>query len=92
MRWPPPAKQGEVNYHFFDRFTLAHLALGVAYAWLGFGFGLALLLGILWEAAENPIKAYLPKLFPHATADTMANMTGDVMAVGCGWFVWTLLR
>ena len=85
MRWPPPAKKGEVNYGFVDRFTFAHFAIGFAYGFLGFGFGATLALALAWEAVENPLKAYLPRLFPHGTADTLANIAGDTVAVLTGW-------
>lgn len=91
MRWPPPAKKGEVNYSLVDRFTLAHAAIGVAYGAMGLGFPLVLILAVGWEVVENPLKAYLPRLFPGGTADTFANIIGDVVAVICGWLGYLLL-
>jgi hypothetical protein len=86
MRWKPrPANKGEINYHLIDRFTLAHLALGLAYGGVGFGFWTALALAAAWEAIENPLKANFAFLFPHASADTLRNMLGDVSAVLLGW-------
>jgi hypothetical protein len=87
LRSPPPARPGEVNYHFVDRFTLAHASIGVAYALLGLGFYAALALAVLWELVENPLKAYVPRLFPHATKDTLRNAVGDTLAVLAGWGV-----
>ncbi|MBI4412472.1 MAG: hypothetical protein HY541_08315 [Deltaproteobacteria bacterium] len=82
---PPPAERGQVNYHFVDRFTLVHLAIGLGYGWVGFGFWSVLLLALAWEFIENPLKVHFPFVFPHATADTWQNMAGDSLAVVLGW-------
>ncbi|HUR26967.1 MAG TPA: hypothetical protein VM509_02165 [Planctomycetota bacterium] len=82
---PRPARPGEVNYHFVDRFTLVHASIGVAYALLGLGFAATVVLAIGWELVENPMKAYLPRLFPHASKDTLRNAVGDTIAVVAGW-------
>ncbi|MFM7281531.1 MAG: hypothetical protein ACKO32_07120 [Planctomycetia bacterium] len=42
-------------------------------------------LAILWEWLENPMKAYLPWMFPHASKDTLRNSLGDCLAVASGW-------
>ena len=68
-----------------DRFTLIHLGIGFCYQRLGLSMGVMLLLAIAWEIIENPLKAHLPHLFPHATADTLQNVSGDVCAVIAGW-------
>ncbi|HEX4924333.1 MAG TPA: hypothetical protein VFV50_09610 [Bdellovibrionales bacterium] len=87
MRWPPPAQKGHVNYHWFDRFTLVHFAIGAAYGALGLSSFWALFLAVAWETAENPMKAYFPYIFPNATADTWKNLVGDILAVMTGWFL-----
>ena len=87
MRWPPPPKPGEVNYDSVDRFTLAHAAIGAGYALLGLGLASVLVLAVAWELVENPLKATLPRLFPHATADTLRNAVGDVLATLVAWGV-----
>jgi len=92
LRSPPPAKPGEVNYHLVDRFTLVHASIGVVYAFCGLGFAIVLALAVLWELLENPMKAYLPWVFPHATKDTFRNALGDTVAVVAGWWVTQLLR
>ncbi|HTF89585.1 MAG TPA: hypothetical protein VK843_14320 [Planctomycetota bacterium] len=92
LRTPPPAKPGEVNYHFLDRFTLVHASIGVAYALLGLGFALTAALAVAWEVVENPMKAYLPRIFPHATKDTLRNAVGDTLAVITGWYVTRLFQ
>jgi len=90
MRSPPPAKEGEVNFDFVDRFTFAHAAIGVGYALAGLGVMSALVLAIAWEIAENPLKVRFPAIFPHATRDTLRNALGDVLAVIAGWSLFRL--
>lgn len=85
MRWPPLSKPGEVNHDFVDRFTLVHAVIGLAYALAGFGFVSVLVLTVAWELVENPLKACLPRLFPNATADTLRNAVGDVLASLAAW-------
>jgi hypothetical protein len=85
VRWPRKARPGEVNHPPVDRFTLAHAAIGAAYALLGLGLLPVVALALAWELVENPLKAWLPKLFPHATADTLPNSIGDTAAVLLGW-------
>lgn len=85
MRQPPPAIPGKVNHDLLDRFTLVHFLVGVAYGLLGLGFVAALVLALLWELVENPMKAYVPRIFPNATKDTLRNSVGDTVAVMLGW-------
>jgi hypothetical protein len=91
MRWPPPAKPGEVNYDFFDRFTFVHFGIGVAYGALHFPLAWVVALAVAWELVENPLKAYLPFVFPHASADTWKNSSGDTAAVLSGWACFGLI-
>jgi hypothetical protein len=86
MRQPRPALPGEINYDWFDRFTLAHLAIGCVYGWLGLQWWWMAALAIGWEWLENPMKAYLPWMFPHASKDTLRNSIGDCLAVASGWW------
>ena len=85
----PQAKIGEINYDFIDIFTLVHFLIGVVYGALHLTFLIMIALAIAWELVENPLKAYLPILFPHATADTLKNSIGDVVAVLTGWLIIT---
>lgn len=62
--------------------------IGVCYGWLGLRFLPVILLALAWELIENPLKAYLPFIFPHGTADTLQNALGDCLAVFSGWAVW----
>ena len=81
---PPPAKKGEVNFSFIDRFTFAHFLIGFAYMYFGLGFFVVFLLAVFWELIENPLKFHFPSIFPHSTADTLQNMLGDCLAVILG--------
>lgn len=87
----PVAKKGEVNYPFIDRFTLAHCMIGFAYGWFELGLVMVIFLAVFWEFVENPLKARLPFIFPHATADTLQNAVGDTLAVLLGWQVSRLI-
>ena len=87
MRQPRPAQPGEINHDWVDRFTLAHLLIGCLYGWLGLPWWAMLALAVFWEWVENPMKAYLPWLFPHATKDTLRNSIGDCLAVAAGWLL-----
>ncbi|MBI4208503.1 MAG: hypothetical protein HY538_02200 [Deltaproteobacteria bacterium] len=84
---PPPAKKGEINYSLIDRFTLVHFMIGFGYDLLGLSLGLVVLLALVWELLENPLKAHLPFMFPHGTADTLQNSVGDTLAVILGWII-----
>ena len=91
-RMPLPARPGEVNHDFVDRFTFVHAAIGVAYAFLGLGLASTVALAIGWELVENPVKSCMPRLFPHASKDTLRNAVGDTLAVPAGWSVTRLLQ
>jgi hypothetical protein len=87
MKWrtPPQAEKYSINYSFFDRFTFVHFLIGVFYGMLNLSFVTAFVLSFFWEFIENPLKAYFPQLFPHATSDTLKNSLGDTLAVCSGW-------
>ena len=61
-----------------DRWTVAHALVGVAYGAAGLDAAEALILAVLWEVVENPMKDRLPALFPEAQHDAPANVAGDV--------------
>ena len=88
---PPAAKPGEVNFDMFDRFSFAHLAVGVVYALLGLGPVVVLVLAVGWEVVENSLKACLPAVFPSSTRDTLRNALGDVLSVSAGWAIASYL-
>jgi hypothetical protein len=92
LRRPPPSKPGEVNYDFVDRFTFVHASIGVVYGLLGLNFVWTFALAVGWELVENPMKAYLPMIFPHASSDTLRNSVGDTLAVLAGWGAIQLLH
>jgi hypothetical protein len=88
---PPRARSGEVNYDFFDIFTWAHFLIGIFYGVIHLSFLFSLMLAVAWELIENPLKSLVPRVFPHATADTLKNSVGDVIAVLSGWGIITYL-
>lgn len=92
MRHPQPARPGDINWPLVDRFTFVHFTLGVLYAYLDFNFFTSFMLAIFWEVLENSLKAYVPMLFPHATADTWRNSLGDILAVCLGWILFAFLH
>lgn len=87
----PKSRPGEINYNFFDIYTIAHFLIGIIYGSIQLSFFIAIVLAIAWELIENPLKTYFPILFPHATADTWKNSLGDIMAVLMGWWIVTSL-
>ena len=87
---PRSARHGEINYSFVDRFTLVHFSIGLLYGIIGLPFAIGLGLAVVWELIENPLKVYVPKVFPNATADTLRNSFGDTLAVCCGWWVFSM--
>lgn len=89
--WPRPSRPGEVNYGLLDRFTIVHFGIGVGYGLLGVDGATATALGAAWELVENPLKAGLPRLFPHATRDTLRNAFGDIVAVSAGCVIVRLI-
>ncbi len=91
FRLPPLAKPGEVNYPAFDRFTFVHFGIGLGYGFFGLSATIVVVLAVLWEIIENPLKANCPFFFPHATADTLQNILGDIFAVVTGWGLYRLL-
>jgi hypothetical protein len=81
------AAPGELNYPFFDVYSLAHAAVGALLRLSGLAVGWLLLIAVGWEIAEHLLKNLVPAVFPHATQDTLANSIGDVLSALAGWFV-----
>lgn len=88
MMKPRSAQPGEINYSFIDRFTLVHFSIGIIYARMDLGFWPMFILALFWEIIENPLKVKLPRMFPHASADTLQNSIGDFLAVVAGWYAF----
>jgi len=86
------APPGEINGDLWDRFTLAHLAVGGALGYLRTPLALAVAAGVGWELIERPLKEVAPELFPHSTQDSLPNAIGDVGAVLAGWFIASKLN
>lgn len=76
-----------INQQPFDRFTIAHMAIGVI---LGINkmtpFGITTF-AIGWELLEQPLKKKFAGIFPVASQDSLPNMTIDALAVIAGWYL-----
>lgn len=83
VRW---AKKGDTNYGATDRFTWAHLGVGFGLAAAGLTVEKAVLVSVIWETMEVPLKRQFPKSFPKASLDSPANKVGDILAVAAGCF------
>lgn len=86
------ARPGEINFPAVDRFTLAHLGVGVLLGLIGLRWWAAAGTAIGWELIERPLKRRIPELFPHSTQDTLANAATDATAMMVGWGAVRLLR
>jgi hypothetical protein len=79
------AGPGEINGNPVDRYTIGHAAFGVL---MGLGrvpwYG-ALGVAVGWEFLEHWLKDHVPRAFPNATQDTLANSTFDAIAMMLGW-------
>lgn len=85
------AHQGEINYNFFDIYTIAHFFIGAFYGAIELSIFTCFVLAVVWEIIENFLKTFLPILFPHATADTWKNSLVDIIAVLTGYWLITYL-
>jgi len=85
-------RRGEINGDVVDRFTLAHGAAGAVAGAIAVPFWAALLIAVGWEIVERPLKRSIPSAFPHATQDTLGNMTGDVLGFMAGWWAARAVR
>lgn len=86
-----PSKPGEVNYDFFDRYTVAHFATGIGLGVMRLNWWQAALFAIGWEIIESPLKRAVPRAFPYSSEDTLANAAGDVLGMMAGWGSWQLI-
>jgi hypothetical protein len=76
-----------INQAPADRFTLAHLVLGFVAGELGASPLQAVAVAVGWELVETPLKRAAPAVFPHASADTLANATVDALAFMAGYLL-----
>lgn len=97
--WPTPkrlgnarAKDGEVNYDLFDRYTVAHFAAGIGLGVARLKWWQALIFAVGWEIVETPLKRAIPGVFPYSSEDTLRNAAGDAIGMMAGWGVWRLLE
>jgi hypothetical protein len=72
----------------FDKYSLGHIAAGLAYRSAGLTVWQTLASHGIWEAMESPAKLEYPSLFPIAEIDTPRNIAGDLLAAVVGWHIW----
>lgn len=70
-----------------DRYTLAHVFVGVAFRAANVGLPGTMLSSVAWEAVEPALKSHFPGIFPNATPDSAQNKVADILAVGAGWWL-----
>lgn len=87
----PAARPGQVNFHFVDRYTVAHFAAGIGLGVMRLNWWQAALFAVGWEIIETPLKRAVPKAFPYSSEDTLANATGDALGMFAGWATWKLI-
>ena len=88
----PKARNGEVNYSLFDRYTVAHYATGIGLGVMRLKWWQALLFSIGWEIIETPLKRAVPGVFPYSSEDTLVNAIGDTIGMMAGWGSWKLIE
>lgn len=71
-----------------DLYTLGHAAAGAICARLGWSWETTLVLALVWEVIENPLKDEYPHMFPDACHDRIENAVVDVIATLAGWYVF----
>lgn len=79
----------------FDRYSVLHLASGLALGWLGLPFWPAFMGHAAFEVLENTdrgmgfINAYFRDVWPGGKdeADAVANSIGDQIAFTTGWLL-----
>jgi len=76
---------GGINQTAFDRFTIAHFAMGVAMGVAGVPRLAALTVAIGWEIAERPLKRNFREAFPNPSQDSLQNATVDALAMTAGY-------
>lgn len=87
----PGARDGEVNFSLFDRYTVAHYATGIGLGVMRLKWWQALIFAVGWEIVESPLKRAIPKAFPYSSEDTLTNAAGDVLGMMAGWGTWKLI-
>ena len=68
-----------------DRFSLGHAAVGVLYGAFELPWWAAAGLAVGWEIIENPLKDWLPEVFPDACYDSLPNAVADAVLVIGGY-------
>jgi hypothetical protein len=82
--------KGRTNQTMFDPYSLCHAGGGVVAASIKLTLVQTVVLHTIFELVENHYLKFHPtvrKIFPDPSKDTLANMIGDTISVGLGWYL-----
>lgn len=71
---------------YFDRFSLAHFAVGALFQTARVPAPLAIGSHVVFEAVENPLKELSEPIWPEAEPDSMENHVGDLVSFSAGYY------
>jgi len=72
------------NESSVDKYSALHIATGVIFGILNFPLWFVLILAIVFELIENPLKVKVD-LFPSQKKESLRNQVFDVIFVVLGW-------
>lgn len=82
-----------INRSPVDRFTLLHVAAGMAAGAVRLPWWLTLVGSLAFEVMENGVQPATPSIFAgSAPSDSLSNSVGDTLAVMLGWGLVDVLR
>jgi len=82
---------GETNIVPVDRFTMAHLGIGMWLGALKVRESTAIGIAIGWEIGENVLKDKFPQIFPDSRKDILSNAVIDALAMYAGYKITKIL-
>jgi len=80
-----------INVDPVDRFTIGPFAVGTLLGLARMPWWGAVAFAVGWEIIEDPLKDWIPGIFPHASHDSFTNSAFDAIAMVSGWAVIQLL-
>ena len=81
----------QINKVPVDRFTMAHMGVGMILGALQIRERYAIGIAVGWELLEIPLKKKIPAMFPHSSQDIPANAVIDAFSMYAGYKIVTLL-
>lgn len=76
----------------FDKYTIGHMAFGSVLGLAGVKPLPTIAVATAWELFEQPMKKYVPKLFPDPSFDSPRNIVGDVLGTLAGYAITNILK